>query len=211
MTKGEAAKLLAHAAAFDNRTVGEADAAAWSAALHDLPGDVDAFAAVARFYSEPTRDGETGRRWIEPHHVRTWRKKIRAERLGDTIPAYTPSDRDESGPEFVARRRAQLAAIADGRMEPTPVRQLAGGPHPGVQRALEGAVRAVDDELADRPYVPQGFRERAGMSGRGPELRFACPKQGCGARERQPCRTPMGKPRSESHLARRELLQDGGA
>lgn len=209
MTPIEAAKLLAHCAAFDNRKPSQAANEAWAAALHDVPGDPDAFAAVARFYSEPTREGETGRRWIEPHHVRTYRKKIRSERLGETIPAYVPPDPDETGREFLVRRRQQLTAIADGRLQPVPVRQLAGGPHPSVRRALEGAVRTVAEEL-DEPYVPQGFREQAGLSGRGAELRWPCPKQGCGARERQPCRTPRGKPRSESHQARRDLTVQGG-
>ena len=42
MTPSEAAQLLGHCAAFDNRTVGKVDARAWAAALHDLPFDEDA-------------------------------------------------------------------------------------------------------------------------------------------------------------------------
>lgn len=207
MTPSEAAKLLAHCAAFDRRTVGEADARAWAAALADVPADVDTYAAVARFYGSPPADGE-GRKWIEPHHVRTMRKAIRSERHGDTIAAYSPQNPDESGLEFVQRRREQLTAIGDGRVEPTPVRQLAGGPHPSVAGAIEGGVRHIDDaidENGERPYVPPGFRQSVGMRERPVELSVPCPpakEGGCGAREQQPCVSPRGRRREAVHAAR---------
>lgn len=208
MTPAQAAALLTRAAAFDNRTIGEADAEAWAAALNDMPFDTDALNAVARFYSAPTQPGETGRRWIEPHHVRTWRRKIRDERLGDTIPAYDPIRPDETGAQYVARRRAQLTAIADGTEQPIPVHALAGGPHPSLARQLAAVGRDVPDEDDDeQPYMPDGFREEIGLTARTPEYAIPCPKDGCKAPARQPCKTPMGRTRSETHQARKDAAQ----
>lgn len=207
MTPSEATALLARAAAFDNRTVGEADAEAWAAALHDMPFDTDALNAIARYYSAPTQPGETGRRWIEPHHVRTWRTKIRDERLGETIPAYEPMHPDETGAQYVTRRRAQLRAIADGELKPIPVQALAGGPHPNVARALAAVGRDIPDE--DEPYMPAGFRESIGLAARPPEYAVPCPKDGCRAAARQPCKTPMGRTRTETHQARKDAANQG--
>ncbi|MGC4946207.1 zinc finger domain-containing protein [Streptomyces sp. DT224] len=127
MDKADAAELLGYCAAFDNRTVGEVDATAWAAALHDVPYDADTTAAVARYYgTAPERAGE--RLWIQPHHVRSGRLAIRQERLGTTLPAYVPPAEVETGAEFVRRRRAQLDAVASGRMVGAPVGRLTGGP-----------------------------------------------------------------------------------
>lgn len=62
MTPAEAATVLAVAAAFDNRTVGDADAQAWAAVLSDISPD-EAVAAVARHYRD-SRD------WLMPVDVR---------------------------------------------------------------------------------------------------------------------------------------------
>ncbi|RLL66972.1 hypothetical protein [Streptomyces sp. Z26] len=216
MTPSEAAKLLGNAAAFDNRTVGEADARAWAAALHDVPGDPDAFAAVARYYGTAPVDGR--RLWIEPHHVRALRKTIRDERHGETIPAYDSPDPQESGDEFVQRRREQLRAIGDGRLTPTPVRQLGGGPHPSVAPAIANGVRTVNatldgDDGQPRPYMPEEIRRASGLTDRPPELLVACPEPYCRADARRPCVTPRGKRRTTTHQARQRAAQQtaGGA
>lgn len=63
MTRGDVARLLAYIAAFDRRTLGDADVLAW----HDVLGDLDfeaARAAVRTWYTE--HDG-----WIMPAHIRT--------------------------------------------------------------------------------------------------------------------------------------------
>lgn len=63
MTRGDVARLLAYIAAFDRRTLGDADVLAW----HDVLGDLDfepAKAAVRQWYAES--DG-----WIMPAHIRT--------------------------------------------------------------------------------------------------------------------------------------------
>lgn len=211
MIDSEAAELLTRAAAFDNRTIGEADATAWAAALHDLPCDNDTLQAVARYYSAPATPGETGRRWIEPHHVRTHRTAIRNERLGATIPAYKPPTELETGRDFVSRRKAQLTAIADGREAPLPIQALSGGPHRRVSAALQGVghpeVIAALDEDADEPYMPDGFREAIGLAATPPELRAPCPKDGCRAPARQPCKTPHGRRRTTPHQARTDATR----
>lgn len=62
MNPSEAALVLGVAAAFDRRTVGEADALAWSAALPDVTAD-EARQAVVDHY----RDSSD---WVMPSHVR---------------------------------------------------------------------------------------------------------------------------------------------
>lgn len=199
MNPADAQKLLTVASGFDNRdTTSEAAPRAWAAALTDIPADPDAFAAVHRYYGQPDAPGApiSGRRWIEPHHVRSIRARIRAERLGDTIPAYDTPQPDEDGSEFVRRRRAQLAAIGDGRLQPVPVRQLTGGPAPTVAAALAGVGRPVPAK------PPADFRERVGLPPRDAELAVPC--RTCHARERARCTTPHSRIRQTSHQARKD-------
>jgi hypothetical protein len=201
VNRSEAAMLLARAAAFDNRTVGRVDAEAWAAALHDVPYDDDATAAVARFYGTPPKDPST-RLWIQPHNVRSLRKTIRSERAEGF--RYEPPALDETPREFLARYRGQLDAVASGR-EPAPTGRLAleGGPHPAFTRELEargyqvGRTVPSTDEQAAIATV-----RRAGPLG------VDCPS--CGAVMGRPCRTPggtdkqpLGKPRQNPHRARR--------
>lgn len=68
----EAGAVLAKAAGYDNRSVGEANILAWHEALADL--DVhDALDAVALHHRESTE-------WCMPAHVRQLAKRIREER-----------------------------------------------------------------------------------------------------------------------------------
>lgn len=72
MTPGDTARVLAKAAAFDQRTVGQADVAAWHEALHDL--DVtDALAAVTRHYAANDQR-------LMPVHVRRLATELDRER-----------------------------------------------------------------------------------------------------------------------------------
>lgn len=205
MTPDDAARLLAACSAFDNRQPSEIAKQAWAAALRDLPLDDDTINAVARFYAAPAAPGETGRRWIEPHHVRTWRTKIREERLGPTIPAYEPADPDETGSTFAARRRQQLRAIADGRETPIPVQQLTGGPHPRIAAQLAAVGRTVPEQ-DDEPYMPADFRQSIGLDARPPEYAIPCPN--CHAGARQPCHSPRGRTRRETHDARKQAARE---
>lgn len=200
MNRSEAAMLLGHCAAFDNRTVGKADATAWASALHDLPYDDDTLAAVARFYSTPPKDPNQ-KLWIQPHNVRTNRKTIRSERVEGF--QYEPPDTDETPGEFLTRYRGQLQAVAAGHV-PAPSGRLAleGGPHQRFVNELEARGYTVGRDVpdTDEQAVIDTVR-RAGPLG------VQCPA--CGAVVGRPCKTPggstkhpLGKPRSKPHSAR---------
>ena len=196
MNPREAAELLGHCAAFDNRKPSQGAAMAWAAALHDVPLDNDARAAVAAYYTTPPKDPDA-KLWILPHHVRTLRSKIRSARLENF--QYEPLG-DETPAEFLARYKGQVQAIASGRA-PAPTGRLAleGGPSREFMAELEArgwdGMRTVDeDELVESV-------RRAGPLG------VECPA--CGAAIGKPCKTPggtdkhpLGKPRATPHTAR---------
>ena len=107
MTLEETVDLLTAAAAFDRRTVGEADAIAWHAAIGDLRFE-DCRTAVVAHYTETTD-------WLMPAHVREGVRKIRDQRLRETeIPPPPREIADDPGAYCAALRAAELA-IADGR------------------------------------------------------------------------------------------------
>lgn len=197
MNPEEAAELLGHCAAFDNRKPSAAAAIAWASALHDVPLDKDACAAVAAYYTTPPKDPDH-KLWILPHHVRTLRSQIRSKRLENF--QYEPRP-DETPREFIARYRGQVQAIASGRVAPpTGQPALTGGPHSDVAKVLEagGIGRAVPD--SDEESLADTVR-RTGPLG------IKCPA--CGAAIGRSCKTPggsekqpLGKPRSKPHTAR---------
>lgn len=124
MNPTEAAQLLTHAAAFDNRKPSAAASQAWAAALHDVPLDDDAIMAVARYYGsdDPTA---TGQRWIQPHHVRAHRKAIRAERLDARPLPAPPAELTDNEAAYRDQLKRIINTVGDGRM---PFRAL---PAPG--------------------------------------------------------------------------------
>lgn len=199
MNPTEAAELLGHAAAFDNRNPSTAAAVAWASALHDIPLDSDAKAAVAAYYTTPPQDPRD-RLWILPHHIRTLRSKIRSARLENF--QYEPIG-DETVGEFMARYRGQVQAIASGRdASPTGRLALEGGPSREFVRELEArgyeVGRTVPD--TDEEHLADTVR-RAGPLG------IVCPS--CNAAIGHPCKTPggstkhvLGKPRTKPHTAR---------
>lgn len=199
MNPKEAAQLLGHAAAFDNRKPSQAAAMAWAAALHDVPLDDDAKNAVAAYYTTAPKDPD-GRLWILPHHVRTLRTKIRNARLENF--QYEPIA-DETTAEYLARYRGQVRAIASGAV-PAPSGWLAltGGPSKGFMQELEArgwnGVRTVPD--TDEPDLADTVR-RSGPLG------IVCPD--CRAEIGFPCKTsfatrkhPLGRPLAKPHSAR---------
>src|SRR5688500_14257928 len=111
MTPAEASDLLTRCAGFDNRQPSAAAAIAWASALHDIPLDADAYAAVDRYYGTPPKDPNQ-RLWIQPHDVRRLRRTIRSERVEHF--QYDQAG-DEAPPELIARYRGQLDALASGR------------------------------------------------------------------------------------------------
>lgn len=72
MRPSDIAVLLTKAAAYDRRTVGEADVAAWHEVLADLDL-ADALSAVARHYRDNAQ-------WIMPSHIRAIVGEIERER-----------------------------------------------------------------------------------------------------------------------------------
>ncbi|AVH58407.1 MULTISPECIES: zinc finger domain-containing protein [Streptomyces] len=198
MTPAEAAELLTLAAAFDRRTVGEADARAWAAALNSTPLDDDARAAVARHYAETDK-------WLTPAHVRQQRAKIRADRVTAANVVYD-GRAGETGAESIARRRAQLDAVANGRIAPQSITRAIGFSEDrpalpaGATReeredfaaerlaALGSYVpRSVADALAEyRPHRAE--RESLAQYGQPDPLDVPCPYEPCRAPASQPCR-----------------------
>lgn len=206
MNRKEAAALLGHCAAFDNRKPSEAAAIAWASALKDVPCDQDALDAVADFYSTPPKDPDT-KLWIQPHNVRTLRAKIRSARLENF--QYEPRA-DETTGEYLARYRGQVQAIASGRFgAPTGRPQLEGGPHPRVLAELEAigwqGNRTVPDEDGSIPQPRLADTVRR----TGP-LGVQCPA--CSAEIGHPCKSgistakhPLGKPLAKPHTVRRRV------
>ncbi|MCX4987148.1 hypothetical protein [Streptomyces sp. NBC_00572] len=197
MTPADAAELLTLAAAFDRRTVGEADARAWAAALHSMPFDDDARAAVARHY------GDTDK-WLTPAHVRQQRARIRAERVNAATIVYDGVP-GETGAESITRRRALLAAVADGRVAPPSASRALGFSEDRPTLALPAAAtREERDEFAAERlaalgyYVPRDVeaaltdhrpRRRALAEQERPDpLGVPCPYEHCRADVRTPCK-----------------------
>lgn len=105
MTPADVAELLALAAAFDSRTVGRADVAAWHAALGDLPFD-DTRDALVAWYREH-------RERVYPSDIRAGVKRTRRDRLerGDTEP---PDADPNDVPAYLDALRSGRTRIADG-------------------------------------------------------------------------------------------------
>jgi len=181
----EAAKLLVHCAAFDNRQPSRAAAEAWAVALRDVPLDADTLDAVARYYGTPPKDPNQ-RLWIQPHDVRAHRRSIRSERAQGFV--YEPPGEEEHPRRFLARYRAQLEAVASGSV-PAPIGApaLTGGPHKDVAEKIAEIGRAV----------PEDDDSQRGVFG------VRCPK--CDAPIGRSCWTPARRRRSAPHPARARL------
>lgn len=112
MNLAEAAAVLAKAAAFDRRTIGEADILAWHDALADLPLG-DCLAAVTEHYRDSTD-------WLMPAHIRRTandldrarRRKVReqleAAELQAAIAASPLHDRRDDVTALIAQLRDRL-------------------------------------------------------------------------------------------------------
>lgn len=203
MNPTEAAELLGHAAAFDNRNPSAAAAVAWAAALEDVPLDADAKAAVAMYYRTPPQNPNE-RLWILPHHIRTLRSKIRSARLESF--QYEPVA-DETPAEFLARYKGQVQAIASGRVAaPTDRPALEGGPSKKFTAELEARGWSVGRDVPDEDTVEAEVIDSVRRSG---PLGVVCPVEKCQAAIGRPCKAPggsdkqpMGRPRLNPHSAR---------
>jgi hypothetical protein len=205
----EAAELLKHCSAFDNRKPSAAAAVAWASALNDLPFDADARAAVAAFYSTPPRDPET-KLWIQPHNVRTLRTKIRNGRLENF--QYEPVE-GETAREFIARYQGQVRAVASGQVASLGRPALEGGPSRQFLDGIAARGWAVGQEVPDAQADDATVTAIDSVRRSGP-LGVICPT--CSAAIGRPCKTPapggsdkqpLGKPRKHPHSARRRTAE----
>lgn len=105
VSRGDAARLLALAAAFDRRTVGEEDAIAWSDVLADLDAE-DCAKAIRDHYRDQTA-------WIMPAHIRTAVRRARAERI-TREPEPVPDADPDDVPAYLAALRAGRRRSARG-------------------------------------------------------------------------------------------------
>lgn len=147
MTIDEVIDVLTVAAAFDFRSIGEADAIAWHAVLSDLDFS-DARAAVLVHYAE-TCDR------IMPANVRQRVKAMRRERLAREIAPAPPAGLADAPVRYRAELQAGITRIADGHRVPpaiaAPVRE---DPPPAefteARAALGLALPRTPQELARR-------------------------------------------------------------
>lgn len=149
--------------------------------------------------------------FIAPGEIVTEIRRIRDQRIGNTPPAYLPPDHDETGAEYTARRRAQLAAIGDGREQPTPIGALTGGPAPDVAERLRhmlARVGEMPDHIRQQITADTGGRYGARKAGF-PELAVPCPRPDCRAQRHMPCKRPSGRElREHTHHQRQTAYAD---
>lgn len=120
MTPADTARVLAKAAAFDQRTVGAADVASWHEVLHDL--DVaDALAAVTTHFRETTDR-------LMPAHIRRIALSLASQRAGAERRAHLDAQRAVESTETVDRT-PEVAELVDqlarrmGTGDPTVLRR----------------------------------------------------------------------------------------
>ena len=106
MNAEEMGELLASAAIYDNRTVGDADILAWMRAIGDLPYD-DADAAVAAHYGETTDR-------LMPAHVRTRVKAVRRARLDREVMSAPDAELTDQPRRYRAALNRLIEGIANG-------------------------------------------------------------------------------------------------
>lgn len=110
LTRDQVIDLLTCAAAYDRRTIGETDVAAWTLAIGDLPF-ADAQAAIVAHYSETTD-------WLMPAHVRTRVKQARALNLARHPVPEPPAEMLDDPQAYRAELQARVRQLADGMQPP---------------------------------------------------------------------------------------------
>lgn len=114
MTDDQIIDLLTCAAAYDRRTVGDADVDAWLAAIGDLDFQ-DARAAVIAHYTESSD-------WLMPVHIKRRVTAMRSRRLTDTLMPAPPPELADNPRAYIAWLRAAETAVANG----TPLPEITG-------------------------------------------------------------------------------------
>jgi hypothetical protein len=119
MTPSAAARVLAAAASFDKRTIGEADAIAWAKALTWLEPD-DCIAAVGDHYGRTTD-------YLMPGHIRGRVREILRDRQERNAAARGlptgPLAKPETRAETLARVKAEVARVRAEREQHTTERK----------------------------------------------------------------------------------------
>lgn len=126
MNLTETAKLLTMCAAFDQRTIGEADVSAWQATLDDLRFEDCREAVVAHFRNSSGR--------IMPNDVRVAVKAMRRDRLERDLPIDPPDADPNDVLGYIRAVREQRTRVADGTERPRPVAELIAGVERGMGR-----------------------------------------------------------------------------
>lgn len=160
----ETIDLLALAAAFDRRNIGESDSVAWHAALGDIPF-ADAQAAVIDHYREH-------REFIMPADVWTRVRAMRADRIARALVNAPDPELTEAPGRYKAALGEMVRRIGDGfgvrraiepvRLGPPPqefTEALAALPRPADKQEI--ARRQADEsraarELAERQEADHG-------------------------------------------------------
>lgn len=189
---GEVGDLLNQIAARDQRTTSKADVVAW---WHDLNiarvTYRDAQAAVNRYFAQewPKQDPRTRFR-VTASAVIEIVKKVRKERIEESNFVYEPRHPDESGFDYTQRLKAQIAAVADGRIPPQPAGVLRPRP---VKELIAG--------FASAHVLPPEIAEVLARR-RPPGRTIVCPA--CHAPANTACRTPAGRELKHLHPTRVE-------
>lgn len=116
MSTDEVIDLLTLMASYDRRKVGEADVAAWYAAMGDLAFS-DSRDAVIAHYRDSTE-------WIMPAHVRRRVAAVRSERLSaaGNLEDLIPEELADRPLEYAARLKQVTEAVRDGEPAPKAIR-----------------------------------------------------------------------------------------
>lgn len=138
MTKAETAKLLTLIAAFDRRTLGEADVEAWHLILGDLDPTDCADAVKAHF--------TTSREWLMPTDVRTFAVNAARRREGQRRLAEREAEIAAENPPALEARDRPLAAL------------LAGTPIKSAPRRTWTERRALVPGPSKPPFTDQELR-----------------------------------------------------
>ena len=114
MTKTETAQLLTFIAAFDRRTIGEADVEAWHLILADADA-TDCAEAVRQHFA-------TSREWLMPADVNTGARAVANRRVGRQRRAALEAEIAAENPpaELTSRERPLLALMAGTPVKSAP-------------------------------------------------------------------------------------------
>lgn len=160
MTLDETIDLLTVAVAFDRRTVGEADAIAWHAAVGDLDFADSREAVIAHY--------RASRDWIMPADVRSRVKALRRDRLDREIAPAPPAELTDNPGRYRAELQTRIREIADGRSVQRAIGRLPGETPPPiaeVRKALGPALPPPERTLAPEEIARRQVAESRAARG----------------------------------------------